>query len=120
VGGFGYGVTRGQVDVRIFDGFDVEHWRWLSTDGVLRRCRMPFNVIDPDGIDCGLGNVPLLYAGPWQGFDHAASLAEGPSTLAGHVREGIVVRPAEPRFDARCGRVLFKLHGRGFLLKREG
>lgn len=33
--------------------------------------------------------------------------------------QGIVVRPERERWDERCGRVLLKLHGQSYLLRKE-
>lgn len=62
-----------------------------------------------------LPTAPLLYRGPWR--NDLRSLAEGDSTLAKHVREGVVIKPVRERFDARVGRVILKLHGEGFHLR---
>lgn len=40
--------------------------------------------------------------------------------LADHVREGMVVKPVHERFDDRIGRVVLKLHGEGYLTRKEG
>lgn len=48
------------------------------------------------------------------------SLAEGKSTLATHVREGIVIRPMVERYDNTVGRVVLKYINRDYLLKDYG
>lgn len=48
------------------------------------------------------------------------NLAEGESTLAGHVMEGIVIRPMVERYDNRVGRVVLKYINKGYLLKDYG
>lgn len=67
--------------------------------------------------------VPVLYRGPWS--QDLRSHAEGETTLVGftfrpyHVREGMVVKPVVERFSEELGgRVILKLHGEGFLLKK--
>ncbi len=60
--------------------------------------------------------VPVLFTGKARDCDPKA-LAEGTSTLAPHVREGCVVKPAVERRDERCGRVALKVVGNGFLEK---
>lgn len=65
----------------------------------------------------GIPMVPVLYEGEWH--DGIADMAEGPSTLAPHVREGIVVKPTIERRDPRHGRVCLKLAGQGYLLRKE-
>lgn len=69
--------------------------------------------------------VPVLYDGPYQGVDALAAYAEVTSMLAQqhgaqHVAEGCVVRPAVERRDERCGRVVLKFIGRGYLTRRGG
>jgi RNA ligase (TIGR02306 family) len=105
VGGFPYGVTMGQVAMRVFDVFDVQTRRFFNYD-----------VCGDWADERGFDFVPFLYVGP---YDHAqvVGLAEGPSRLAPHTREGIVVRPVAERWDQRCGRVGLKHHGEGFLLR---
>ena len=65
------------------------------------------------------GWVPIIYKGPWK--PELRSLAEGPSTVPGanHVREGIVIKPVIERWDERIGRVILKLHGEGYLTRKE-
>jgi RNA ligase (TIGR02306 family) len=66
----------------------------------------------------GLELAPTLYRGPWH--EDLLKLAEGESTLApGQVREGFVVKPVQERWDERCGRVIFKVIGEGYLLRRQ-
>lgn len=65
-----------------------------------------------------LPGVPVLYRGPWSLDAHTH--AEGQSILAPHVREGFVVRPVIERFDERIGRVILKLIGQGYHLRKEG
>lgn len=60
--------------------------------------------------------VPVLFQGKARDCD-PKELAEGTSTLAAHVREGCVVKPAVERRDERCGRVALKVVGNGFLEK---
>lgn len=64
-----------------------------------------------------LPTAPILYRGP---YDPAIlSLANGHSVMpgAGHIREGIVIRPQKERFSDTAGRVILKLHGEQYLLK---
>jgi hypothetical protein len=62
---------------------------------------------------CGQYKVPtcpLVYSGPFDA-DHFWTLAKGQSLVpgAGHIREGIVVRPGQDRHDPRLGRVVLKM-----------
>jgi hypothetical protein len=61
---------------------------------------------------------PVLYRGPWGGFDAHKHLAEGKSTVGGdHVREGFVVKPTQEAWDPLLGRVILKLIGEGYDLR---
>ena len=62
--------------------------------------------------------VPELYRGPWS--PDLISYAEGKTTMPGadHVREGFVVRPIKERWDHKCGRVILKMLGEGYLLRK--
>lgn len=64
-----------------------------------------------------------LYRGPFRSLDPAA-LAEGktlyPRASGKHIREGFVVKPVTERQDPLIGRVILKLHGEGYLLRKHG
>jgi hypothetical protein len=64
--------------------------------------------------------VPVLYRGPWSAA--LASHAEGKSIVAtaSHIREGFVVRPTMERWDERVQRVILKLIGEEYLLRKDG
>ena len=89
------------------------------TDYYEIRDRVPRAEIDALARALAVPRVPELYRGPWQP-ERADEWAEGPSTLAGHVREGFVVRPMRHRIDLRNGRVILKRHGQGYLLRKGG
>ena len=71
---------------------------------------------------CGMHGVPVapvLYRGPFSGLDDA--LANGPTVLGqGHCREGFVVRPVTHKWDPVMGRVIAKLVGEDYHLRKEG
>ena len=105
-----YGVNQSEVcRIALFDALRIVDRTYLSVDAF-------------QALACSLGLplVPLLYRGPWDA-DQCAVLAEGKSLVSGsdNVREGFVVRPAIERFDERCGRVLLKRHGEGYLTRKE-
>jgi len=116
-------LTYGIDDQRVvfFDIYDTRTGTWWDSDRFRIFCRA-FN----------LPAVPVLYDGPFE-LDRMYEYAEGGSILhmdnyaarkpgcAGnfHVREGIVVRPAEERWDQRLGRVFLKLPGEGYLLRKQ-
>jgi RNA ligase (TIGR02306 family) len=106
-GGFPYGVKPGTVGLRFFDAFDLKTRQFLDVDTFLElvaRLELPV--------------VPQLHRGPWD-YESLKNLANGPSTLASHVREGFVVRPIKERRDEECGRVIFKLKGEDYLLRKK-
>jgi len=61
--------------------------------------------------------VPMIPGITFDTFDELAKLAEGPSMMPGadHVREGVVVKPIEERYDQTIGRVCLKIVGNGYL-----
>jgi RNA ligase (TIGR02306 family) len=102
-----YGADPGEVRLILFDAWNTATARWLNYDdfgGVV-------NVL-------GLPTVPVVYRGPWS--DELRSLANGPSTMPGapHMREGFVVRPVRERWDPHVGRVILKLVGEDYLLRK--
>lgn len=111
-----YGETLGGQDLKYgadkgapgFEAFDLMvNAQWLDAAVFRSAC-----------LATGTPVVPVLYEGP---YDPAAvaAVAEGPaSDFSAHVREGVVIRPLLEQFDPRVGRVIFKLHGDGFLGRR--
>lgn len=102
-----YGL-QDEKSLRIFDTLDAKAGKYNDWDRTVEIAK-----------DIGLEVVPELYRGLWKGFDAHASLAEGQSTIANHVREGFVVKPLKERYVHRCGRVIFKHIGEGYLLRDE-
>jgi len=47
-------------------------------------------------------------------------LSGGKSELAEHMREGCVIHPVRERFDERLGRVIVKMVGEDYLLRKGG
>jgi RNA ligase (TIGR02306 family) len=64
------------------------------------------------------GRVPELYRGPFD-FEKLVAMSDGKSTLADHLREGIVVRPILERRDDHLGRVHLKLVSNRYLEKEK-
>lgn len=62
--------------------------------------------------------APLLYYGPWRGIEEMKPLTKGNSLLGGNMKEGIVVRPVGERKDYRHNRIIYKLHGEEYLIKK--
>lgn len=103
VTGMQYGKSNGARGLRLFDAMDLASRRYLDFDELVEVAKQ-----------LDLPTVPVLYRGPW--VDALRVLADGPSELAEHVREGIVIKPVKERFDVRVGRVVLKLHGEAYLL----
>lgn len=77
--------------VRLFDVFDGS--KYLGTD---QRIALG-----------GIATVPQLYRGPYSG-DVVREHIDGRSTLADHVREGIVIKPTTEMWNPEIGRVILK------------
>lgn len=104
--GMKYDAKSDARGLRLFDAMALGSRTYLDFDdflGVAAKLDLPV--------------APVLYRGPWK--NDLRELAEGSSTFASHVREGIVVRPARERWDATVGRVILKLHGQGFHLRKK-
>jgi len=65
--------------------------------------------------------APILYRGPYDA-DKLGELADGDTTLGGgpHMREGLVVRPVKERRDPDHGRVILKLKGAAYVMRKGG
>ena len=107
----GYGVQRGHPAFRVFD-ISVDR-EWLSPDQMVAACR-----------ELDLEPVPRVWEGPWSRKACDAAMS-GKSLLgAGHIREGVVVRPLVERRDdrirdsgARLGRVILKAVSPAYLFR---
>lgn len=120
VKGFKYDcmVSQGVVSprLRFFDIWDTEKLKFLDWDEV-----------ETIITDIGLQTVPVLYRGPWQaGVETNRSIncpmwkyAEGKSSIGENIREGFVVRPVNERYEGRFGRVILKLKGEEYMLKKK-
>jgi len=99
-----YGLVNGDLNIRLFD---------IRVDG---------NYIDyADFVAIteryGLPTVPVLYEGPYD-YAKLSELSEGKSTIAEHVREGVVVRPVCERQNPETGRTILKFVGAGYLTRK--
>lgn len=114
-----YGHDRGApCSMRVFDVFDLQRGAYMDWQDVVAFCSQ-----------VGLDHVPVLHEGPWS--PTLMGLAEGESTLATHVREGFVVKPArerqalfsnvDPEGKERGSfqRVILKMVGQGYHLRKE-
>lgn len=80
--------------------------RYLDHDQFVEECRR-----------LDIPRVPELYYGMYGDLDW--STANGSAGLGGdHCREGFVVKPVRERWDDRMGRVIAKLVGEDYMLKK--
>jgi RNA ligase (TIGR02306 family) len=125
-----YGSGRGELQFAIFDAYVphrpeivmnqmiVEH----APDYTVREHQaryMDFDEFRQLSVELGLFMVPVLYAGP---FDPAVvePLADGYSTFADHIREGIVIKPRAEAWHPKVGRKVLKLVSEAYLLRNDG
>lgn len=107
---YGYGVQKLTYDLETIDVafFDLMvDGRYINTVVFKEFCEQ--NKIP---------QVPILYEGPWDAS--LMDLANGSSTIAKHIREGIVIKPQVERYDSRVGRVAMKHLSEKYLLKDYG
>lgn len=100
-----YGIGSGAT-FRCFDTFDIKTMKyndWSTTVNMCEQLNIPL--------------VPVLYVGPWE--PDLKKFAEGNSTLASHVREGFVVKPVVERWEHSVGRVILKMIGEAYLLRKD-
>jgi RNA ligase (TIGR02306 family) len=104
-----YGAKLNELFFRAFDVYHTGVGQWLSY--------LPF-VCFCDELE--IPRVPLLYKGPYLGFEDLAIFAEGQSTLAAHIKEGFVIKPTMERWNNKTGRTIAKLISDAYLLRRGG
>ena len=61
--------------------------------------------------------VPLVYQGPYEDSILTDSTG-GQSTIAEHIREGVVIKPTREREDVHLGRVILKSKSEKYLVRR--
>jgi len=103
-----YGAGKAELRLAFFDAMNIVTRKYLD-----------WQEFKDLADSLGLQRVPGLYEGPWS--QELRALAEGRSTIAGaeHIREGLVVKPVRERFDLECGRVILKLVGEGYHLRKS-
>lgn len=101
-----YGIPKGQG--LGFKAFDIMvDGKYLDYDYFKSLCDH-FNV----------PTVPVLYRGPYS-MEKMKELADGNSTIAEHIREGIVVKPETERIDPKIGRAILKYIGTEYSLSKH-
>lgn len=106
-----YGQQQGRVKLAIFDIFDALNGTWLSWTRLVQICA---------ALD--LPTVPVLYSGPFNDPESVENLRNGPSMVPGanNIREGVVIKTVEPQYDRNLGRVIVKLVGEDYMLRKGG
>lgn len=116
-----YGLEPGNLDVVFFDILDTRS----LIPGIVHRADSPtFKFKDNYALHnfeifTKLKVAKVLYEGPFFA-DTVKSFAEGRSTYANHVREGVVIRPNMERFHPEIGRCILKHIGSDYLLRKGG
>lgn len=104
-----YGAKQNEIFFRVFDIWSHEKKEWLSFHDIFNLSFMK----DKEGRFLSLmsdaKHAPVLYIGPYS-KEKIFELTDGSSRIdnAGHIREGVVVKPTTERIDARHGRVILK------------
>lgn len=88
-----YGVN--EPEVRLFEVCGYDDTRETT-----------WNVVKYAAKELGIETVPVLYEGPWK--KELRELRDGQSTLFGHIREGIVIKPTISRRVPEIGNVILK------------
>ena len=107
-----------EVDFIAFDVLDLERNRFLDWADYLQFIENLNKVARENGWK-EIKTTPLLYKGPWTDFETIKEYAEGKTLVGGdHCREGFVLRPEKEIFHYRYGRIIFKLIGEGYHLRK--
>ncbi len=105
-----YGLSNGRIAYRAFDLYVA------GPDGPR------FLDVAPFAAFCGaheVPRVPVLYSGPWD-REAVRPLLAGASTLASHIREGVVIRPTVEQYDPAVGRLILKWISPDYLTRKGG
>lgn len=110
-----YGITQAEgYQLRFFDSFDSgretnQPSKWFSHSYTKEMVEA-----------MGLTMVPVLYTGPLV-RDVVESMRTGKSVLdGGTIREGLVIRPIQERWNQETGRTLFKIVSEEYKLRKKG
>jgi len=100
-----YGLGPGELSFRAFDIYTPTRG-FLDYDFFLDICPSLF-----------IPTVPVIYDGPYS-KEKLLELTSGRSTIASHLREGVVVRAEPRRRDPLLGRVILKSVSEGYLTRK--
>ncbi len=103
-----YGAAPGQLWFRVFDVYDRGSY-WNTA-------RVEFEVEYYAGTKDAL--VPALYRGPYS-EEIVTQLMDGTSSLAPHIKEGVVIKTYFERWTPTCGRVILKAVSPEYLAKKK-
>ena len=103
-----YDCPPGEVRMAVFDVYDSNAGTFLGYENFVRFCA-----------ELDLPRVTQLYVGPYDP-ELLVPMAEGPSTIANHIREGWVVKPVVERWHITTGRVILKLVSEQYLIRSKG
>lgn len=105
--------SEDKVGFRVFDIYVGQpgSGHYLSHEALSQACQ-----------DLELARVPVVYRGP---FNREVMLehTNGRETVSGsklHLREGVVIRPVDERYDDKLGRVQLKSVSEAYLLRKGG
>ena len=106
-----YGLLNGQIGYRLFDVYvgKPRQGRFLN-----------FEECKAFAEEIGVERVPSLYIGPFS-FEKVDEYTSGKTTLGtnlNQIREGIVIRPLDERYEDDLGRVLLKSVSEAYKLRK--
>ena len=101
-----YGLKKGTLAYRAFDLYINREF--VSYEAFQHFCQ-----------EYEVKSVPIVYEGPFS-KDVLAEHTAGVSTMANHIREGVVVRPIVERSDLESGRVILKSVSADYLVRKGG
>ena len=99
--------TGGKVSFAAFDIYSPHKGRYLNVEEYIDAIAISY-----------VPSAPIVLAGLFD-FDATIAIAEDNSHIpgAGHMMEGVVVRPMDELWNEEIGRVILKLHSQRYLLK---
>lgn len=104
-----YGTTQEDpIRFAAFDAYDKSKGRYLDW----AEFRLLMTALE-------IPTVPVLYVGPYS-LEKVQELAQGNSAIADQIKEGCVIKPVVNRWDHHLGRVITKLVGEQYLLRKGG
>lgn len=99
-----YGAKPGQLFFECFDVLNLKTNEFFSWKEMKEFC-----------VKINVPIVPILFEGPWS--VELEKLADGQSTTASHIKEGIVIKAQQEWNAPKLGRCILKLVGENYLLR---